>query len=92
MLRTHLGVQLVGGSGHGGAAEQTLTAERRAEVAARLRGAVSLGDVSDIHRLAEHLMRGTTGEAAVGERINRLVTEFDFSGLSGLADSLTLEP
>ena len=92
MLRTHLGVRLVGGSLQTGASEQTLTAERRAEVAARLRDAVSLGDVSDIHRLAEHLMRGTTGEAAVGERINRLVTEFDFSGLTGLADSLTSQP
>ena len=92
MLRTHLSVRFVGGTAHGDATEQTLTAERRTEVAARLRGAVSLGDVSDIHRLAEHLMRGTTGEAAIGERINRLVTEFDFSGLSGLADSLTLEP
>ena len=92
MLRTHLGVRFVGGAAHGDATEQTLTAERRAEVAARLRDAVSLGDVSDIHRLAGHLMGGTTGEAAIGERINRLVTEFDFSGLSGLADSLTPEP
>ena len=33
------------------------------------------------------LMAGRTAEAAVGERINRLVTNFDFDGLSELADS-----
>jgi PAS domain S-box-containing protein len=92
MLRTHLGVRLVGGSGQADAAGEALTAEQRADVAARLRDAVSLGDVSDIHRLAELLVRGTAAEAAIGERINRLVTDFDFSGLSGLADSLTSQP
>ena len=92
MLRTHLGVRLVGGSGQADAAGEALTAEQRADVAACLRDAVSLGDVSDIHRLAELLVRGTAAEAAIGERINRLVTDFDFSGLSGLADSLTSQP
>jgi hypothetical protein len=33
-------------------------------------------------------MQGTTSEAAVGDRINRLMTNFDFDGLSELVDSL----
>ena len=47
-----------------------------------------MGDVSDIQELAQQLMRGDTAEAAVGERINRLAMNFDFAGLSQLADSL----
>jgi PAS domain S-box-containing protein len=88
MLRTHLGVRLVSGSGPAEAAEQTLNLERRAGVAERLRGAIGLGDVGDIEQLAADLMRGTAAEAAVGERINRLVSDFDFNGLGTLADSL----
>lgn len=33
-------------------------------------------------------MRGTPAEAALGERINRLVVEFDFTGLAELGDTL----
>jgi hypothetical protein len=33
-------------------------------------------------------MQGSPAEAAVGERINRLVTNFDFDGLGELVDSL----
>jgi hypothetical protein len=33
-------------------------------------------------------MAGDTGEAVVGERINRLATSFDFEALGQLADSL----
>jgi PAS domain S-box-containing protein len=88
MLRTHLGLRLVSGSAPAGGIEQVLNVDRRAEVAERLRGAIGLGDVTDIHQLAAHLIRGSAAEAAVGERINRLVTDFDFGGLSDLADSL----
>jgi hypothetical protein len=61
---------------------------QRTDVATRLRNAVGLGDVTDIHALADALLRGSPDEAAVGERINRLVLEFDFAGLTELADSL----
>ena len=44
--------------------------------------------MSDIQELARHLMKGDTAETAVGERISRLAIEFDFDGLSELADSL----
>jgi hypothetical protein len=33
-------------------------------------------------------MNGTAPEVAVGERINRLMTNFDFDGLSELVESL----
>ena len=65
-----------------------LQGARRAEVEARLRTAVAVGDVSAIHALAGSLMRGSPAEAAFGERINRLVVEFDFAGLAALGDSL----
>jgi hypothetical protein len=57
-------------------------------VATRLRTAVAIGDVSDIQALARLLMEGDPAEAAVGERINKLATHFDFSALAALADSL----
>jgi PAS domain S-box-containing protein len=88
MLRTHLRVHLVSGTDHGDSTAQGLDDNRRLEVATRLRDAVGLGDVTDIHQLADHLMRGNAAEIAVGERINRLATDFDFAALSELADSL----
>jgi hypothetical protein len=33
-------------------------------------------------------MQGDAAEIAVGERINRLAIDFDFDGLSALAESL----
>ena len=89
MLRTHLRVHLVSGSEHAARSEQGLDAQQRGEVATRLRTAVGLGDVSDIQQLADQLMRGTAAEATVGERINRLVNDFDFDGLGEFANSLT---
>jgi CheY-like chemotaxis protein len=89
MLQTHIGVRFV--SGNDDAAEPDvplLGFDRRVEIGARLRSAVALGDVSDIQELARHLMKGDIADIAVGERINRLAAEFDFNGLSELADSL----
>jgi PAS domain S-box-containing protein len=88
MLQTHLGVRLVGGDRAAPGEARPIDAGRRVEVALRLRSAVALGDVSDIQALARHLMKGDAAEAGVGERINRLATNFDFDGLSELADSL----
>jgi PAS domain S-box-containing protein len=89
MLQTHLGVRFVSGSDHSSPRDsRQITLDRRVEVATRLRNAVALGDVSDIQQLAQHLLAGGTAEAAVGERISRLAMNFDFEGLSELADSL----
>jgi PAS domain S-box-containing protein len=90
MLQTHLGVKFVSDSRQAPASEPSpIHADRRLEVATRLRNAVALGDVGEIQDLARHLMQGEAAEAAFGERITRLATNFDFAGLSELADSLT---
>ncbi len=91
MLRTHLHVRLVSGTAPVATTDQGLDGDRRGEVAARLRNAAALGDVADIHTLADQLLRGTPAEAAVGERMKRLVTEFDFAGLNDMAASLAAE-
>jgi CheY-like chemotaxis protein len=89
MLQTHIGVRFVSASSHGVKRDTRLSGvERRAELGNRLRNAVALGDVSDIQELAQDLMKGSTDEAAVGERISRLAMNFDFDALSELADSL----
>jgi two-component system, sensor histidine kinase and response regulator len=89
MLHKHLGVRFVSASDHSAAREDQLTdSERRGQIAARLRDAVALGDVTDIQQLAHRLMAGDSREAAVGERISRLAMNFDFEGLGQLADSL----
>jgi hypothetical protein len=89
MLRTHLGVRFVSGGDRPAAGDpHGIGPERRAVVAARLRHAIALGDVSDIQGLAKALVEGDTAETAVGERIARLAMSFDFAGLGELADSL----
>ena len=85
----HLGVRFVSGIEPPLRPSRGLDPVQRTDVSTRLRNAVGLGDVTDIHALAEQLLRGSPDEAAVGERINRLVMEFDFAGLTDLADSLT---
>jgi len=87
MLRLHLGVHFVGGDAPASTAPG-LDVGRRVDVADRLRTAVAVGDVTDIHGLAEMLLRGSPAEAALGERISRLVVEFDFTELAKLGDSL----
>lgn len=89
MLRTHLGARFVSDSEPAVASDPDLTAfDRRSEISHRLRGAIALGDVGAIQELARHLQTGSGTEAAVGERMNRLVTNFDFDGLNELVDSL----
>jgi CheY-like chemotaxis protein len=88
MLRLHLGVRFVGGADLPVSDTPGLDGARRVDVASRLRAAAAVGDVTEIHALVESLMRGSPAESGLGERINRLVTEFDFTGLAELGDSL----
>ena len=89
MLQRHLGVRFVSATDHPAAREERLTdTDRRGQIATRLRDAIAVGDVTEIQALAQRLLAGDTGEAAVGERINRLAMNFDFEGLGKLADSL----
>ena len=62
--------------------------ERRSEIGGQLRGAIAHGDVGAIQQLAGALMQGSRTESALGERIHRLITTFDFDGLNALVDSL----
>ena len=62
--------------------------DRRSEIGGQLRGAIALGDVGAIQQLATALMQGSRAESALGERIHRLITTFDFDGLNVLVDSL----
>ena len=89
VLQTHLGVRFVSSVGQTIEHELDFTdSDRRLGIATRLRHAVALGDVGEIHGLARELTQGSTAEVAVGQRINRLVMDFDFHGLNELADSL----
>jgi len=81
-------VRFVGGADAPARDTSGLDAARRMGVAARLRTAVAVGDVTEIHALAGSLMGGSPAESALGERINRLVLEFDFAGLGELGESL----
>jgi PAS domain S-box-containing protein len=91
MLQIHLGARFVSGSDRRPVGDAVpIDLDRGSVVAARLRNAVALGDISDVQNLARHLMAGDPVEAAIGERIHRLATNFDFIGLRDLADSLVM--
>jgi CheY-like chemotaxis protein len=61
---------------------------RHAPLAARLRDAVAIGAVTDLHALAGVLSSGDERDAALGRRISTLAGNFDFDGIRELADSL----
>ena len=63
--------------------------ERHAGVSARLLDAVAIGAVSDLQAIADELSAGDDLDAALGRRVARLVTSFDFDGVRDLAASLT---
>jgi hypothetical protein len=64
-------------------------AARRTSIARRLSEAVSIGSVTDLEILARDLDEGPPAEAAIGQRVARLVADFDFTGLRELAEMLT---
>jgi hypothetical protein len=93
MLQTHLGVRFVGGADRLEPRESSgpLAIDRRVAIAARLRGAIALGDIGAIQELSQHLIAGDEAEREVGERVRGLAAAFDFAGLSELAESLASE-
>jgi hypothetical protein len=89
MLQNHLGARFISDREPVASRDPDVNVfARRAEVGTRLRGALALGDVGDMQDLARHLLQGSAAEAAVGERIQRLVAHFDFDGLHELVESL----
>jgi CheY-like chemotaxis protein len=89
-LQTHLGVHFVTEvSAYGAAAAVwTLDQPRRRDIAVRLKGSVDIGDVTQLDGLARELLDGDAEEILLGQRIERLVANFDFEGLRALAESL----
>jgi hypothetical protein len=57
-------------------------------LAARLREAVAIGAVTDLHSIANELASGDESDAAIGRRLARLASDFDFAGVSELANAL----
>jgi len=89
-LQAYAGAQFVRGSDMDistGALDR-LDPRRRADLAARLRQAVDIGDVSELKALARELAGSDPLEAALGQHIARLAAIFDFEGLRYLAATL----
>jgi PAS domain S-box-containing protein len=91
-LQTHVGVRFETGTPAEASLEPGLPPTiRRPGLSNRLREAISLGDVTDLERLAQDLAAGEIGEATLGRRIAQLTAGFDFDGLRALANSLAYE-
>jgi len=89
MLQTHAGAAFVSDrEAPRRAADDFVVIDRRSEIGGQLRSAIALGDVATIQQLAAGLTAGSRAEAALGERIHRLIAAFDFDGLTALVDSL----
>jgi PAS domain S-box-containing protein len=89
MLRRHVGVRFEDAAEWPAARGDALPpGDQGGQIAERLREAIAVGDVTEIQAIARRLMSGEGGEPAVGERISRLATNFDFEALGRLADSL----
>jgi PAS domain S-box-containing protein len=65
----------------------SLSSEVAKEIAQRLRDAVDVGDVGALSQIASELSV-QEDTASYGEKIARLVDDFDFDGISDLADKL----
>jgi PAS domain S-box-containing protein len=88
-LQTHLGVQFVWGAEDEGGDEPAIGATpKHGALAARLREAVAIGAVTDLHSIANELASGDESDAAIGRRLARLASDFDFAGVSELANAL----
>ena len=88
-LQSHLRLRFVWGPEPEAVDDRAISATgRHAIVAVRLREAVSIGAIGDLHAIANELAAGDDVDAALGRRLARLAADFDFAGVSALADSL----
>jgi CheY-like chemotaxis protein len=88
-LQTHLGAEFVQGE-EAAPIEATGAPDpaRHAALASRLADAGAIGDVGVLQAMADALAGGDGSDAALGQRISRLVSNFDFDGVRDLAASL----
>jgi PAS domain S-box-containing protein len=84
-LQTHVGAQFV--SSDEAPPDDVVVADpaRNTALAARLRDAVAIGDVAMLQGIAAELVGGDGADAMVGQRLTRLVSNFDFEGVRDLA-------
>jgi response regulator RpfG family c-di-GMP phosphodiesterase len=91
-LQTHVGAEFVRNDEdaqvHGAPLADT---GRHPGLAERLREAVDIGDIGHLHAIADELVSLDGAGAALGQRIARLATSFDFDGVRELAATLTGE-
>src|SRR5688500_10607269 len=91
-LKSHLGLRFVWAHENETADERTIAATpRHAALATRLRDAVSIGAIGDLHAIANELASGDEIDTALGRRLARLAAEFDFTGVTALANSLAVQ-
>jgi PAS domain S-box-containing protein len=93
-LRTHLGLAFVWETDEApdNLRSPVQSAPRHAALAARLREAVELGAITDLHALASNLAVGDDVDMALGRRIDALAASFDFEGVKQLAATLEQAP
>ena len=91
-LQSHLGLRFVWAPEDESADERTIGATpRHAALATRLRDAVSIGAIGDLHAIANELASGDEIDTALGRRLARLAADFDFTGVTALANSLAAQ-
>jgi PAS domain S-box-containing protein len=89
-LQTHLGLRFEWGPEDDRAEEPAIgVTPRHDALVARLRDAVAIGAVTDLHAIASELASGDEVDAALGRRLTRLAADFDFAGVAELADALS---
>lgn len=87
-LSTHLMLKFVWEASDDVPQEAIKIEERHLPLASRLRDALAIGAISDLHAVADTLSKGNEIDAALGRRISTLAGNFDFDGLRELADTI----
>jgi CheY-like chemotaxis protein len=87
-LATHLMLKFVWETTNDSPQDAIKIEPRHAKLADRLRDAVAIGAVSDLHALADSLTTSNEVDAALGRRITTLASNFDFDGIRDLAHAL----
>ena len=91
-LHAHLGVRVrLHRRARGAGRSRLSSTSLRLRLALRLQEAAGIGSVTDLEALAQELVAGDAGEAALGQRIARMTAQFDFDGLTDLARRLAGE-
>ena len=87
-IASHLHVRFVADAAAPEPGVIELSAASRTRLAARVGEALDIGNVTALDALARELAGGSAAEAAIGQRIARLSSAFDFEGLRALTTAL----